>query len=663
MSLRPLDIDLPLKARGAQGMKFKSINQAFTLVGVILMILFGVGTGTGIWAVIKLSAEMQDMAVSSQIIRTHMLADMNHDAIRGDVLLALESQVPGSIIKLDQVRQDSADHAKEFRESVQENLARASDPKIHDALVKVQAPLLDYLADSENLLADVSTDPQKVRNELKGFMDKFHTLETAMADTTNTIQLSMDEESKRIEAMTKVIKVLTTLALVLGLGMCFLLIMVAKAQLVKPLVDVTGAVDQLAKGNYEIDVPTSTRSDELGLLTRSLAVFKQVIADRASEVEAAEQRALLEREREENERRRLESEREQLQMVEAIGRGLERLSNGDLSAQLNESFAPEFETLRKDFNTTIQNLRTTIQAVMSTANGMNSGIEEISRASDDLSHRTENQAASLEETAAALDEVTAKVASSSDGARKVASAMSETRNDASSSVEVVQNAVNAMGEIEHSSRQISKIVGVIDEIAFQTNLLALNAGVEAARAGEAGRGFAVVASEVRSLAQRCGEAAKEIKGLISASSGQVESGVKLVAAAGDALGRIVGNITEIDTLIAEIATSSSEQATGLSEVNTAVNQMDQVTQQNAAMVQEMSTGASTLKWETSELNRQMSHFKLDNNASGGTRPQMADPGVHKPGNNPVAQAQAKLAKLSASLGTATAEGSRNWEGF
>jgi methyl-accepting chemotaxis protein len=148
-----------------------------------------------------------------------------------------------------------------------------------------------------------------------------------------------------------------------------------------------------------------------------------------------------------------------------------------------------------------------------------------------------------------------------------------------------------MAEIDKSSKQISNIIGVIDEIAFQTNLLALNAGVEAARAGEAGKGFAVVASEVRALAQRSAEAAKEIKALIQASSSQVASGVDLVGQAGKALERIVAQVADINAIVIEIAASAKEQATGLAEVNTAINQMDQVTQQNAAMV-EQSTAAS-----------------------------------------------------------------------
>jgi methyl-accepting chemotaxis protein len=175
---------------------------------------------------------------------------------------------------------------------------------------------------------------------------------------------------------------------------------------------------------------------------------------------------------------------------------------------------------------------------------------------------------------------------------------------------VVAEAVQAMGEIEQSSNQISQIIGVIDEIAFQTNLLALNAGVEAARAGDAGKGFAVVASEVRALAQRSAEAAKEIKTLISASSHQVGQGVALVGDTGRALQSIVTQVAKIDTLVLEIAASAQEQATGLQQVNTAVNQMDQVVQQNAAMVEEQTAATHSLKSETGELAALISRFKV-----------------------------------------------------
>jgi methyl-accepting chemotaxis protein len=252
-----------------------------------------------------------------------------------------------------------------------------------------------------------------------------------------------------------------------------------------------------------------------------------------------------------------------------------------------------------------------VATVAGNATGIRAGSGEIAKAADDLSRRTEQQAASLEETAAALDQITATVNRTAEGAGQAKTIVEAARSQAEASGEIVREAVGAMNAIEHSSRQIGQIIGVIDEIAFQTNLLALNAGVEAARAGDAGRGFAVVASEVRALAQRSAEAAKEIKGLIAASAGEVKSGVELVGRTSEALGAIVSQVSEISSVVGEIASSAHEQATGLKQVNTAVNQMDQMTQQNAAMVEQSTAASRNLSNEAEDLGRLMARFKVD----------------------------------------------------
>ncbi|MCC6918020.1 MAG: methyl-accepting chemotaxis protein [Alphaproteobacteria bacterium] len=327
------------------------------------------------------------------------------------------------------------------------------------------------------------------------------------------------------------------------------------------------------------------------------------IVEFASDITAAE----AERNSAEHEREARAEEQEKV--VGSLASGLKGLSAGDLTIRLNDAFSGQYEQLRSDFNHAAEQLQDTMRAVVVNASGIRTGAGEITQAADDLSKRTEQQAASLEETAAALDEITATVRKSAEGAKQAHTAVATTKANAEASGQVVQKTVAAMAEIEKSSKQISQIIGVIDEIAFQTNLLALNAGVEAARAGDAGRGFAVVASEVRALAQRSSDAAKEIKDLISASSQQVESGVKLVGEAGKALSDIAHHVTEVSDLVSGIAASAQEQSTALAEVNTAVNQMDQVTQQNAAMVEESTAASHSLNQETSELMALIGRFR------------------------------------------------------
>ena len=310
-------------------------------------------------------------------------------------------------------------------------------------------------------------------------------------------------------------------------------------------------------------------------------------------------------------------------IVDSIGTGLAALATGDLTQRVSADLTGPFAQLKEDFNRALSRLQETLRSVLTTTGGITTGAGEIAQAADDLSKRTEQQAASLEETAAALEQITATVKKTAENAKAASAIVTTARGAAEDGGQIVDTAIKAMGQIEQSSKQITDIIGVIDEIAFQTNLLALNAGVEAARAGDAGKGFAVVASEVRALAQRSSEAAREIKTLIKASSEHVGSGVKLVGESGQALRKIVAQVVEINALVSEMAQAAQQQSTGIEEVNTAVTQMDQVTQQNAAMVEQSTAASRNLAGETTQLSELVAFFAVGGEAPVQKKPQAA----------------------------------------
>jgi methyl-accepting chemotaxis protein len=289
------------------------------------------------------------------------------------------------------------------------------------------------------------------------------------------------------------------------------------------------------------------------------------------------------------------------------------LAKGDLTERVERDYQGSLGQMRDDANNTVDKLSEIISKIRNSSKTISSAANEIATGNADLSQRTEEQASSLEETASSMEEMTSTVRQSADNADQANTLARAAQDKAIQGGNVVSRAVEAMEEINNSSKKISDIIGVIDEIAFQTNLLALNAAVEAARAGEQGRGFAVVAGEVRNLAQRSAAAAKEIKDLIRDSVGKVEDGSRLVNESGATLNEIVAAVENVSSMMREISEAAREQSSGIEQVNTAVSQMDEMTQQNAALVEEVSAAGEAMAEQAASMHQMMEFFRLGDN--------------------------------------------------
>ncbi|MFK8014026.1 MAG: methyl-accepting chemotaxis protein [Gammaproteobacteria bacterium] len=287
------------------------------------------------------------------------------------------------------------------------------------------------------------------------------------------------------------------------------------------------------------------------------------------------------------------------------------MAKGNLRESMERDYQGSFQILKDDANSTVSKLTEVLGSIQTNAGMVRGGADDISSGNNNLRRRTEEQAASLEKAAASMEELTGTVRQNAENAAHADKLAQAAREKAEGGGVVVGSAISAMQEINDSSRRISDIIGVIDEIAFQTNLLALNAAVEAARAGDQGRGFAVVANEVRSLAGRSASAAKEIKTLIIDSTKKVDEGSRLVDESGQTLADIVDEVKKLTATMAEIATASHQQYTGIDEIKQTVLQIDAFTQQNAAMVQQAAAASSSLGLQAEELDRLVSFFDIN----------------------------------------------------
>ena len=523
----------------------------------------------------------------------------------------------------DEVLKDASTMKKDIDASFFSNDKKAELQKAVDAYV---APF-SALAKTETDLAGLQRRAEANFAQLATATDRLVLSASQSADMT---------QAHLAETQFRALQIVAA-AIVFGVLICGSAGFLIGRSLSRPIAQLASIMRRMAEGDLAAEVDHAGRGDEIGAMARAVLVFREAGLERRRlehDAEAARQAAEKERiarsaeraeaakadqaarEAAENERiarteERAEAAKVDQAVVAALGDGLRRLAKGDLVSRLTVPFASKSEPLRLDFNAAVDQLQAALATVGETTQTMRSRTVEISSSAEDLSHRTEQQASSIEEAAASLDAITTSTKETAENADHVRGLALAAKADAEGGGAVVRQAVEAMAGIEHSSNEVAQIIVAIDEIAFQTNLLALNAGVEAARVGEAGRGFAVVATEVRALSQRAAEAAKGVKGLISASAGQVDRGVELVTEAGKALDRIIGQVAELTSGVSAIASSAKDQADGLEQINQAVSMMDRVTQQNAAMVEETTAATASLANDAAELARLVSHFRTE----------------------------------------------------
>jgi methyl-accepting chemotaxis protein len=487
--------------------------------------------------------------------------------------------------------------------AIQKSLTEESYRHAQDFWTRIENELLPALAKN-----DAAAAKQSYEHVSAAYQQHRAVIDRIVADAekmNKQTEVSAGHEERSAYIWLGGVIALLSLILIAGIA-------AINALVIRPLTKLTSDMQTLSAGNFSVDVQSVDRGDEIGEMARAVNVFKEnAIALEQSKEAATEQERQIEEQRNRARQQEAEAAKRVADVVDGLSRGLERLAQGDLTYRVDDAWSEEYRKVQQDFNAAIGQLQATLAAILDSTREVANASSEISASTSSLSQRTEEQAASLEETSASMEQIAATVRKNAESAQHANGLMRGTRDVAGRGGEVVSQAVSAMSRIEESSRKISDIISVIDEIARQTNLLALNAAVEAARAGEAGRGFAVVAAEVRNLAQRSSQAAKDIKDLILNSSSEVGQGVQLVSRTGDALNEILQSINEVAEIVADIANASAEQTAGIDQINKALSQMDELTQQNSALVEENAATAKTLENQSQALDGRVSAFHLN----------------------------------------------------
>lgn len=564
-----------------------SLDRSIRLAGAALLALMLLCGATGIGAAWIQSSALHRQSESSALLANHELADMMHDAIRSDVLGALQSLDPASGLKHEDILNDFNEHLKDLRSGIAADAAYKGSADVEAATSKLAEPMEAYARSATDIMGLTGTDPARAKQALPAFFGQFRVLEKSMGDASDAITANAVASTKSGEAIGTYAIAILFLAIALGVGGTLAFVLLAVRRVVRPIEGLAATMVELGAGNLAAEVKGTDRHDELGDMAQAMLAFRNQL----QQAEASKQaQAQL--------------------IVESLGAGLTALAGGDLTAEVSANLQAPFTSLKDNFNAAVTSLRTLIASVTESAATISTGSNEIAHASEDLARRTESNAASLEETSAAITQMNARLQATASGAQRTVDRADGAMKSVASGRDTTDEAVQAMTRVSESAKGIDSVIEGLDKIAFQTRVLAMNAAVEAGRAGEAGRGFAVVADLVSALAMRAEEEAGRARDQLTATQADIVTAVDRVQGIDGALLNISNDVGEVHKLLAGIATDNQAQSTAIVQISSAVGAMDQATQQNAAMVEETSAAARSLTSEVAALSERAARFNI-----------------------------------------------------